>query len=357
MALNLKKLNYVQLIDSLISALPERERDVLVQRYCLKPGMQKKATLEKIGSDYNITRERVRQIENDALKKVNETLKENNLTLIKELLKAIETLLDQNGGFIGQGHLMSNLLQADQADESKMLEFILEKVASEHFNTFEKAAHDIIWHSDKLTQDQILELVQAVNSILEKNDKPLNFEEVVENLKAKSQFKSIDAMPAENHYIIEALLRARADVKKNILNQWGKSEWTTITPKRMTDKAYLILQREGRPLHFEECADLINNSNFDKKKACAATVHNELIMDNKYVLVGRGMYALKDWGYQEGTVADIIAKILKEKGALDKDAINAEVLKQRFVKKTTIMLALMNKKMFEKKADGKYALK
>lgn len=357
MALNIKKLNYVQLIDTLISSLPERERDVLVQRYCLKSGLQKKATLEKIGSDYNITRERVRQIENDALKKINETLQENNLTLIKDLMKSIEMLLEQHGGFIGQDHMISYLLQADQSDEAKLVEFILEKVASAQYNTFEKTAHDIIWHTDEISQEQILELVQAVSSILEKNDNPLNFEEVVENLKAKAQYKTIDAMSAENHYIIEALLRARADVKKNILNQWGKSEWTTITPKRMTDKAYLILQREGRPLHFEECADLINTSNFDKKKACAATVHNELIMDNKYVLVGRGMYALKDWGYQEGTVADIIAKILKENGDLDKDAINAEVLKQRFVKKTTIMLALMNKKMFEKKTDGKYALK
>ena len=109
-------------------------------------------------------------------------------------------------------------------------------------------------------------------------------------------------------------------------------------------------------MHFTEIANKINKISFDKKKANAATVHNELILDKKYVLVGRGLYGLNEWGYKKGTVSDVIVDVLKEAGApLDREEIIKRVLDKRLVKKTTIVLALMDKDIF-KKIDGKYEL-
>ena len=109
-------------------------------------------------------------------------------------------------------------------------------------------------------------------------------------------------------------------------------------------------------MHFEQIAEQINEIGFDGKKANAATVHNELILDDKYVLVGRGLYGLKDWGYKKGTVTDVIEEIMNEvKQPLTRDEIIAKVLEKRYVKKATIVLALMNKEKFAK-AEGKYSL-
>ena len=110
-------------------------------------------------------------------------------------------------------------------------------------------------------------------------------------------------------------------------------------------------------MHFVEIANLINENKFDKKKANPATVHNELILDKKYVLVGRGIYALKEWGYQKGTVADVILEIMKEKQSpMSKQEVVDEVLKQRMVKKTTIHIALLNRKLFKKADNHKFYL-
>ena len=82
-----------------------------------------------------------------------------------------------------------------------------------------------------------------------------------------------------------------------------------------------------------------------------------MTIDNKYILIGRGIYALKDWGYQKGTVVDIIKQVLVKAGKLlTKEEIVEQVLKQRMVGKGTVQLALANKECFAKTEDGKYQL-
>jgi hypothetical protein len=88
--------------------------------------------------------------------------------------------------------------------------------------------------------------------------------------------------------------------------------------------------------------------------ALVQTVHNELIKDSRFVLVGRGVYALKEWGYEPGQVKDIITKILRENGPLTQGEILERVSKQRLVKENTILLNLSNKKNFLRDSQGKY---
>ena len=84
-------------------------------------------------------------------------------------------------------------------------------------------------------------------------------------------------------------------------------------------------------------------------------MHNELIKDARFVLIGRGIYALKSWGYQKGVVADIIEEILRKAGTpLAREQIIERVMKQRMVKKNTIIVGLSNKQKFQKTQDNKY---
>ncbi len=157
--------------------------------------------------------------------------------------------------------------------------------------------------------------------------------------------------------IINSYLIISKKINQNILGEWGLSNWNTVSPKRMGDKAYLVLKKSGKPLHFTEITNLINQSGFDKKTAYPATIHNELILDDRYVLVGRGIYALKEWGYQPGTVIDIVLDILsKSPTPLTKEEIIKKVLEQRMVRKSTILLALTAKEKIKKLPDGTYTL-
>jgi len=135
------------------------------------------------------------------------------------------------------------------------------------------------------------------------------------------------------------------------------SSWGSVVPKRMNDKIYLVLKRHGKPMHFNEITKKINEVKFDSRKAYPPTVHNELILNKKYVLVGRGIYALKEWGYQPGVVANVLEQILKdEKEPITREELVKRVLEQRIVKKNTIHLALTNKDRFRKLPDERFTL-
>jgi DNA-directed RNA polymerase delta subunit len=122
----------------------------------------------------------------------------------------------------------------------------------------------------------------------------------------------------------------------------------------MRDYAFLVIRKHGSPIHFREVAKQITQ--VFKKKAHVATTHNELIKDPRFVLVGRGLYALKEWGYMSGVVRDVIKKIIEKNGPLTKDEIIEKVLKERYVKDNTIMVNLQNQKHFKKDREGKYSI-
>ncbi|MFA5188880.1 MAG: sigma factor-like helix-turn-helix DNA-binding protein [Patescibacteria group bacterium] len=356
MTAKIKIASYVGLVDSLLANLPDREREVLQRRNALSD-IAEAHTLEQIGNDFNITRERVRQIEREGLKKLSALDYEKAKLPISDLQIEISDYLKAHGGIMAENHIKEKLLSEQKLDEERALNFILTNILGAKFNRLDNSNdYHIIWKLDNIDLDKTLEIVVALKDLISKHGNPLHLEDLESKFKDHAHYQTIDQMSGDNLAILEALLRLRKDLDKNILEQWGMINWNTITPKRMTDKAYLIMLREGKPLHFAQVADLINQADFDRKQAHPATVHNELILDDKYVLVGRGIYALKEWGYKEGTVADIISQILKAKGPVTRNELADEVLKQRMVQKTTITLALMDKERFGRLADGRYDL-
>jgi predicted Zn-ribbon and HTH transcriptional regulator len=155
-------------------------------------------------------------------------------------------------------------------------------------------------------------------------------------------------------------VRALASVSKllaHLKESWGLVKWPTVNPKNIRDKIYVILADNKKPMHFSEIADSIKESNFKRKNVTVQAIHNELIKDSRFVLIGRGIYALSSWGFDRGTVADIITDVLKEaQEPLHRDEIVKRVLKSRQVKETTILLNLQSKSQFKRVAKATYAL-
>ena len=161
-----------------------------------------------------------------------------------------------------------------------------------------------------------------------------------------------------DHYLNEEMVKRWLAISKKIgrnpLGEWGPTSSANITPKGIRDYAYLAIRQHGSPLHFTEVTRRI--AELFEKKAHTATTHNELIKDSRFVLVGRGLYALTEWGYVEGVVRDVIKKILNENGPLTKEEIIDKVLKERYVKPNTILVNLQDVKYFVKNSDGTYSL-
>lgn len=381
-------LDAVEIINNLFNELSERERDVLIRRYGLYTGG--KETLESIGSAHNLTRERIRQIETTGVKKLQQL--ENLENYVNSLKKIIYQLLEEHGGMMEKHYLLDILVRfsvngfkSENINESKhknYLNFLITKLLAKEFEELTNSKYFMNVYKLKFQDIEHLEeiLVELLTKINEK-DRIFTTEEIINliyelesykrhqeklninyNLDISKAFKSnlyqenIDLI--NRNKVLYSLLKAAKDLHQNKFGHWGLRDSRKITPKTINDKIYLILKRHNQPMHFAEIADKINEINFDNKKANAATVHNELILDDNYVLVGRGLYGLKERGYNKGTVADVITEILaEEKKPITRDEIIARVLAKRMVKKATIILALMNKDKYLKMDNNKYFLK
>jgi DNA-directed RNA polymerase delta subunit len=129
---------------------------------------------------------------------------------------------------------------------------------------------------------------------------------------------------------------------------------SNIHTKGVRDYAFLVIRKHGSPIHFRDVAKQIEKL-FDKK-AHVATTHNELIKDKRFVLVGRGLYALAEWGYSPGVVRDVIKNILEKNGPMTREEVVTKVMKERYVKENTIAVNLQNPKYFKHDKEGRYSV-
>jgi len=270
--------------------------------------------------------------------------------------------LEKHGGIMAESHMLSYLLELEDSEDAvaKHLLFLLNKLSSSRLIFENKKGFSPSWRVDFVDWDKVEQTVDQMVQILEVEGKPLNEDELIELFRKTAVYESHKSHFNFNEGTIEPI-RAHMYVcdklKTNPFNEWGLAHWTTVTPKRMGDKIYLIMKKNEKPLHFRDIAEHINNAGFDKKKAYAPTVHNELILDDRYVLVGRGIYALKEWGYIPGVVSDVIQNVLKGSSEpLSREDIVSRVLEQRMVKRGTVYLALSNNDRFAKDEQGRYFL-
>lgn len=340
------------LVSELLDVLREREREILNLRYGLgqQPDMH---TLDHIGKKMNLTRERVRQVEQESLKTLRAQPRSPARSRSMDIVKRA---VADHGGIFAEHALLDHLLisSRDSAKSRNALLFLLELEREFNFLRETEEYHSAWAISD--FQIQKLDAFHAtVKVFLERAREP------VELHRLTSAFKESDHYQGAREYytdrVIENLLRLSKHVRANPFGQYGLHTWRAIHPKDVGDKAYLVLKHYKKPLHYNQITEYINQHHFDNRRASKETVHNELIMNPRFVLVGRGTYALAEWGYKKGLVADVIKEILQKAGGpVEREAIVQEVLKHRLVRRNTILVGLSNKKLFRKVGKSKYTL-
>jgi len=345
----IKDAHFTQFSRDLISNLKEKQQKVILHRFGLSG--RKHLTLDAIGKEFGVTRERVRQIEVASINKLKKlAILEHN----KPYLNKIKSVIEENGGVIAEEKLARELiadLDEKRMDEiKKILKFILllnEDVQPVEDNELTNSG----WALSRYNKKMIEDVARAFAEVLESKGDVLNDETVLlEVLKHETMAKYKED-------ITKQFLHSSIDLAKKLHQtedgKRGLSSWAWVKPRTIRDKIFFVLSKKGEPMHFSEISEAINASAFDHKKATLQTIHNELISDDRFILVGRGLYGLSTWGFEGGTVEDVIEKVLKKAGKpLDQDEVVEEIMKKKRVKKATILINLQNSKKFKKTGEG-----
>lgn len=321
----------------------EREREIVSRRYGL---FDRKETLEQIGELLGITRERVRQLEKSVMTRMRADAQKHSIPGLDEFESYMIKTLEDAGNVARVDHLSAKLNGGTDTKkiEQSRIAFLAElspglSVISDndHFHLSVAVAKV---HSEKSVHAEVSKIVDAVKAL----GKPHKIDKITKEVNHENP-KHVEALSSTSKHLA------------TLNGLWGLVKWPLVNPKNIRDKIYVILQQNGKHMHFNEISEAIKDSEFKRKNVTTQAIHNELIKDGRFVLIGRGIYALKEWGYKKGTVADIITEVLKEAGEpLHRDEIVKRVLKSRYVKETTILLNLQGKPQFQRTAKATYAL-
>lgn len=320
----MRNLDYQKICSDLIFNLSKREKEVILRRFGL--GEREKETLQSIGDDFGICRERVRQIQEAAFKKIKSKLKN-----YQKIFQLFFKYFKKFGDLRKEDTLLAELGKEKWKNEVYFL-LSLDK----RFQRFNQT-RDLysLWMINSDSFSKAKKIIQTLYQKFQKDGNLLRLEEL------KSQF-------SVKKEVLISYLEISKKIQKNEEGLYGLRDWPEINPRGIKDKAYLVFKKLKKPLHFSEVASLIEGANLQ-------TVHNELIRDPRFVLVGRGTYALSEWGYYPGQVKDVILTILKEEGKpLTKEEVLEKVKKQRIVKANTVFLNLSNKEYFQRDSQGRY---
>ena len=318
----------------------DREQEIVARRFGL---YDRKETLEQVGELLGITRERVRQLE----KAIVSGLKASgyDLPTVTEAENAIIEKLQARGGSARVKTLIKDFIDEPGRDDHNHLTLIGTiapglTVLDENDDFYQSLAiaenYDVTALPDTVTK-----LKMAIKA----HEEPL---------KAEGLLELMPKLPSPLHAAaIASLSKGVAELN----GDYGLIKWPLVNPKNIRDKIYLILRDSAKPMHFNEIAKAIKESDFKRKDVTQQAIHNELIKDKRFVLIGRGIYALKEWGYKKGIVSDVIEDVLKKADEpLHRDEIVKRVLKRRVVKETTILLNLQGKPQFKRVAKATYTL-
>ncbi|PIR54751.1 hypothetical protein COU74_03295 [Candidatus Peregrinibacteria bacterium CG10_big_fil_rev_8_21_14_0_10_36_19] len=341
-------LNLAEVVEEMFMVLSIKEKDVIVQRFSLdnKP----RRTLESIGKQFSVTRERIRQIEKIALSKLRRTVQTTKLNIVNEIA---DRVIRENGGVLLEKKLVSAVLNEIKSEDNIDANIIrLALNINPEINKAEKTnVYEPFWRIKSIDLSTVSSIANNAIKILKKKA------EVMPDSKLVVAVRQVLAEKVKD--FSDPMMISSFEVDQRIKRTdegFGLMTWRHINPRSIRDKAYIILKSLRKPLHFVEIANKISEAGFDKKLVTTQAVHNELIRYDQFVLVGRGLYALKEFGYNKGTVSDVIEGLLKKKSPLTKQEIIDGVLAQRHVKKGTISLNLQKNPNFVRVGRAVYEL-
>lgn len=338
------------LIDSLIERAGDtRSMDILKRRFGLSNG--ERETLEEIGRDYGVTRERIRQIQKKALRKI-----QHPSTRSREAITVLVTkMLEENNIVISDSEadiLVGKFFNNYEFDGSSFLDLLSE------LNWIQRnEIGDVSFYTTGKMNPSISIFMKDVYIQLKSSGKSLSIDEISKlliTLNCKySEWRNFEIL-IERLCNLDPRIEERTPGKFTLYSHHSKTD----------DWAFLIrevLEKEDTPLHFTEIADNVNDalSNFNNKHIDVRRVHSILIERDEFSHSGvKGTYGLTEWGFRKETTAELIKECIKKAGfPLHWKQIFNYVSKYKDTKHANILAILNNKDIFTKLGRGTFGLK
>lgn len=320
----------------------ERERVVISHRFGIN---YTRSTLEQVGDELGVTRERVRQIEKSTLLKLKLLLEDNPSESFVKAEQLIVSTLYELGRSSTSEHLADKLTNTDQANTIAMITLIAE--VSNKITTITENSNYYagLVLSNNASEREVRSEIDRLVGVLKQVGEPLPADQLFAKIGGSYEH------PTE----VTAMLSISKKVA-NLYGIWGLATWPLVNPRNIRDKIYVILRHYDKPLHFSEIAESVKKQNFRRNNITDQAIHNELIRDKRFVLIGRGIYALAERGFKSGSIAEVITELLQKNGAMDREDIVRQVLKVRKVREATVLLNLQSKPQFKRTGNTKYQL-
>jgi hypothetical protein len=284
-----------KIINNVFSDLNQRERDIIFRRFGFEG---EEETLEELAQDYNLTRERIRQIQEKALEKIAPLLRSNPETNLlieksKKFLKPIGVRREQT---------FLNFVQKEfdfNYQEIKIFKFLTIFSQKIIFHQGDEDFHNFYAIEEKVLKICRHLLKKIYFHLLE--TKKLYSEDELLNLTLKEIKKHLGVQPKSQDTL--DFLKILKNLGKNPFNFWGLRSHNFITPRCLKDKIIFIFKLERKPLHFREIYQKLHElakikdesiHYFWHKNYNVNSIKNELIRHPDFVLIKRGVYYLKN---------------------------------------------------------------
>jgi hypothetical protein len=283
----------------LLNSLQERPRKVLVKRFGLRGG--KSYTLDAIGKEFGITRERVRQIEKTAFTSLRKKAKSDDLQQAENF---VYDTLKKGGGFLDRGSLKRavfgkriNLKQRNQ------LAFLFNSLGKLHYQK-DTIPFSGVWYLSfaKREVGQLKNFNEKLVNYFQKEKRVLKFSEIkkaILNGDLGEEFKKM-LQGEKGEEKLKVVLSGSKLIGKNIMGEWGLLSWSIVSQKYVKERALLILRKEKQPLHFRELTELINKQ-WQDKRTLPQTVHNVIIKYEEFIFVKPGTYTVI-WSKEDAVI-------------------------------------------------------
>lgn len=273
------------------TTLDQRDLCIFTQRMGLLSGRRK--TLEDIGRQFDITRERVRQIARRFLRSLSHPIRRRQLATFRSYLR---TLFVKHDGIMTVREIrrdahIASCLEGFSLEAS--IELILHCAGGFRALAYDyesgRASSDIsyvAWHLPEIGPESITLTREYALSIVDNDPFRHSFEELVTMVSTES------GTPAAT---TRASLRTFELIEEGgdgLLVRTGRSKHLSVP-----NMALIVLRESGIPLHFREITERVNNR-FPDRSLSPNHVLNSL--DSPiFRWVDRGTYGLAEWGLPE----------------------------------------------------------
>jgi len=346
----------------IVSATQRRNLDVIQKRFGIDGSPE--YTLDEIGTYYDVTRERIRQIEAKTIKQLGEilsgSLTPKDWTLPQIISDSYVRLRKRLGEFdlLVTKRQLDSLLTGEYGAtlESGYLNLFMETFGyaklTESALGFRGVIEESWYEKSRYNKSDLEAIFISLNAILGSPKKHPLFDILV-SIKKKAKLKISNAE-------ISAAIAAVSDFEKvdDVISV------RIECLRSAADKSFRILDVHGKPLHFSKIAreiNLLSKKQTDFSPLSERNLTNQMVSDPRFIPIGKsGEWGLSDWDQCKNiTIVKALEQLLHQSGKpLTLDELRSGIKAQRpDASEKSIMVYLHDANLFTRVSKGVFGLK